>query len=112
MLVPQCFERVTRRQYSLGQRFPFSNLTVTVTCRLPKIKPQSPLSLRAAVAGSTGRAAKGLRDEALSADGRYLYAIDPDAGQLLGWAVNGDGQLSPVGGINGMAATVAGLAAG
>jgi 6-phosphogluconolactonase (cycloisomerase 2 family) len=70
------------------------------------------LSLRAAVAGSTGRAAKGLRDEALSADGRYLYAIDPDAGQLLSWAVNGEGQLSPVGGVNGMAATVAGLAAG
>jgi len=69
------------------------------------------LSLLAEVAGSTGRAAKGLRDEALSADGRYLYAIDPDAGQLLGWAVNGEGQLSPVGGVNGMAATVAGLAA-
>lgn len=69
------------------------------------------LSLRAAVAGSTGRAAKGLRDEALSADGRYLYAIDPDAGQLLGWAVNGEGQLSPIGGVSGMAATVAGLAA-
>ena len=69
------------------------------------------LSLRAPVAGSTGRAAKGLRDEALSADGRYLYAIDPDAGQLLGWAVTQNGHLSAAGQAGGMPATVAGLAA-
>jgi len=41
VLVPQRFERVTRRQYSLGQRPPFSNFKVTVTYRLLKIKPQS-----------------------------------------------------------------------
>lgn len=75
------------------------------------IAPDGQLSLRDAVAGSTGRAAKGLRDEALSSDGRYLYAIDPDAGQLLAWAVSPDGRLSPDGQVNNVPATVAGLAA-
>ena len=45
------------------------------------------LKLSDPVAGSTGRNDKGLRDEALSADGRYLYAIDPDAQKLFAWAV-------------------------
>ncbi len=69
------------------------------------------LTLRDPVAGSTGRDEKGLRDEALSADGRYLYAIDPDAQQLFAWAVGQDGQLTPAGESGGIPATVAGLAA-
>jgi 6-phosphogluconolactonase (cycloisomerase 2 family) len=69
------------------------------------------LTLRAPVAGSTGRDVKGLRDEALSADGRYLYAIDPDAQKLVAWAVGQDGQLTPAGETGGVPATVAGLAA-
>jgi hypothetical protein len=37
------------------------------------------LKLADPVAGSTGRGQKGLRDEAITDDGRYLYAIDPGA---------------------------------
>jgi 6-phosphogluconolactonase len=69
------------------------------------------LKLRDPVAGSTGRDQKGLRDEATSGDGRYLYAIDPDAQKLFGWAVGPDGQLTPAGESGGIPATVAGLAA-
>ena len=69
------------------------------------------LKLSDPVAGSTGRDDKGLRDEALSADGRYLYAIDPDAQKLFAWAVGQDGQLKPAGEYGGIPATVAGLAA-
>ena len=69
------------------------------------------LKLRDPVAGSTGRDEKGLRDEALSGDGRYLYAIDPDAQKLFAWAVGPDGQLTPAGESGGIPATVAGLAA-
>jgi 6-phosphogluconolactonase len=70
------------------------------------------LELHDPVAGSTGREEKGLRDEAISADGRYLYAIDPDAQTLFAWAVGQDGRLRPAGEYGGIPATVAGLAAG
>jgi 6-phosphogluconolactonase len=69
------------------------------------------LKLSDPVAGSTGRNGKGLRDEAISADGRYLYAIDPDAQKLFAWAVGQDGQLIPAGEYGGFPTTVAGLAA-
>jgi 6-phosphogluconolactonase len=69
------------------------------------------LRLREPVAGSTGPGHKGIRDEAISGDGRYLYAIDADAQQLFGWAVGQDGQLRPVGQFGGVPGTVAGLAA-
>jgi 6-phosphogluconolactonase len=69
------------------------------------------LKLSDPVAGSTGRDDKGLRDEAISADGRYLYAIDPDAQKLFAWAIGQDGQLMPAGEYGGIPATVAGLAA-
>ena len=52
-----------------------------------------------------------IRDEAISDDGRYLYAIDPDVQKLFGWAVGQDGQLTPVGEFDGVPGTVAGLAA-
>jgi 6-phosphogluconolactonase len=69
------------------------------------------LALREAVAGSTRKAGKGIRDEAISRDGRYLYAIDPDAQKLFGWTVAEDGQLTAVGEFEGVPDTVAGLAA-
>ena len=69
------------------------------------------LKLRDPVAGSTGRGRKGLRDEAITGDGRYLYAIDPGAQKLVGWAVGQDGQLAWAGEAGGLPATVAGLAA-
>ena len=69
------------------------------------------LTLRDPVAGSTRQGEKGVRDEALSGDGRYLYAIDADAQKLFGWAVGQDGQLTPAGEHDGVPDTVAGLAA-
>jgi 6-phosphogluconolactonase len=52
----------------------------------------------------------GLRDEGLSADGGFLYAIDADAGALFGWQVGEDGALTSVGEWGGLPSTVAGLA--
>ena len=43
--------------------------------------------LRDAVAGSTRLGEKGIRDEAITRDGSYLYAIDADAQKLFGWTV-------------------------
>ena len=53
----------------------------------------------------------GLRDEGLTADGRFLYAIDADAGKVFGWSVGDGGTLEPVGSWEGIPASVAGLAA-
>jgi 6-phosphogluconolactonase len=69
------------------------------------------LDLEDAAAAITVDGRPGLRDEAFSADGRYLYAIDADSGTLFGWAVGKDGVLSPVGFWGGLPTTVAGLAA-
>ena len=68
------------------------------------------LELDDAVAATTVEGTKGVRDEALSADGRFLYALDADAQRVLGWALEDDGSLTPVGSWNGLPATVAGLA--
>jgi hypothetical protein len=46
----------------------------------------------------------------LSADGRFLYAVDADGGRVFGWGVK-DGELTPIGTWNGVPTTVAGLAA-
>ena len=64
-----------------------------------------------AVAATTRLGQKGLRDESLTADGRLLYALDADAQQIFGWQVVDDGALIPVGAVNGLPATAAGLAA-
>jgi 6-phosphogluconolactonase len=69
------------------------------------------LKLHHPVAGSARQGSKGLRDEAISGDGRYLYAIDADAQKLVGWAVGQDGHLTPAGESSGVPGTVAGLAA-
>jgi 6-phosphogluconolactonase (cycloisomerase 2 family) len=69
------------------------------------------LTLDDAAAGITVDGRPGLRDEALSAGGDYLYAIDADAGSVFGWAVGAGGELSPIGSWDGLPATVAGLAA-
>ena len=65
----------------------------------------------AAFAGSTVPGDKGIRDEAITRDGRYLYAIHADAQKLFGWLVRSNGQLDPIGEFEGVPATVAGLAA-
>ena len=76
-----------------------------------EIAPDGALALRDPVAGSTRQGEKGVRDEALSSDGRYLYAIDADARKLFGWSVGASGELTPVGEFEGLPDTVAGLAA-
>lgn len=69
------------------------------------------LALEDAVAGSSVEGSAGLRDLDLSADGRFLYAIDADARRVFGWRVSEGGSLSEIGSWDGLPATVAGLAA-
>jgi 6-phosphogluconolactonase len=69
------------------------------------------LVLEDAVAGVTVDGRAGIRDEDLTADGKFLYAVDADAGSVFGWAVDNEGRLTPVGSWNGLPATAAGLAA-
>ena len=74
------------------------------------VTPDGELVLEDAVAATAVDGEPGLRDEDLSADGRFLYAVDADGGRVFGWGVN-DGQLEPLGSWNGLPATVAGIAA-
>jgi 6-phosphogluconolactonase len=69
------------------------------------------LELVESIAGSTRLGEKGIRDEALSSDGRYLYALDADAQKVFGWSVIAGGKLEPLGEADGLPETVAGLAA-
>jgi 6-phosphogluconolactonase len=69
------------------------------------------LSLEDATAGIAVDGMPGLRDEDLSSDGRYLYAIDADDGHIYGWSVDVEGSLEPLGSWDGVPETVAGLAA-
>jgi len=69
------------------------------------------LKLEDAVAGTSVEGRSGLRDEGLTSDGRFLYAIDADAGRIYGWAVGDGAALSPLGSWDGLPATVAGMAA-
>jgi 6-phosphogluconolactonase len=75
------------------------------------ISADGSLSLEDATAGISVEGELGLRDEDLSDDGRFLYAIDADGGCIYGWSVDAEGSLEPVGSWDGMPETVAGLAA-
>jgi 6-phosphogluconolactonase len=68
------------------------------------------LSLEDAAAGTAVEGHTGLRDEGITADGRFLYVIDADAGMLFGWEVGGQGSLTPIGSWPSLPASVAGLA--
>ena len=69
------------------------------------------LELLEPVAGSTRLGEPGIRDEALTRDGSFLYAIDADAQRVHAWSVEDGGRLRPVGAFEGVPETVAGLAA-
>lgn len=69
------------------------------------------LTLEDATAAVTEDGRPGLRDEDLSDDGRYLYAIDADQGQVVGWSVDDHGSLTQTGSWGGLPTTIAGLAA-
>jgi 6-phosphogluconolactonase len=68
------------------------------------------ISLKEAVAASTTFGELSIRDEELSEDGEYLYAIDITAQKVFGWHVGHDGQLTAVGSVGGVPGTVAGIA--
>jgi 6-phosphogluconolactonase len=68
--------------------------------------------LEDATAGLAVDGQPGLRDEDLSDDGRFLYAVDADSRRVFGWAVESGGRLDPLGSWEGLPATAAGLAAG
>jgi 6-phosphogluconolactonase len=69
------------------------------------------LTLDDPAAGTAIEGKPGLRDENLSHDGRFLYAIDADSQRIFGWTVGSGGSLSPIGSWGGLPDTVAGLAA-
>src|SRR5215213_2175615 len=69
------------------------------------------LSLEDARAGISVDGMPGLRDEDITSDGRFIYAIDADGGRIYGWSVEAEGALEPVGSWDKLPATVAGLAA-
>jgi 6-phosphogluconolactonase len=69
------------------------------------------IELREAVAATTVEGGPGIRDEALSGDGRFLYALHADTGRLFAWDVQPDGRLNAIGSANGLPLTAAGLAA-
>jgi 6-phosphogluconolactonase len=75
------------------------------------ISADGSLSLEDATAGISVEGELGLRDEDLSDDGRFLYAIDADGGCIYGWSVEAEGALEPVGSWEGLPETMAGLAA-
>lgn len=75
-----------------------------------RVTTDGELVLEDAAAGTAVDGEPGLRDEDLSADGRFLYAVDADGGRVFGWEVD-DGQLAPLGSWNGLPATAAGIAA-
>jgi 6-phosphogluconolactonase len=62
-------------------------------------------------AGTANVGHTGLRDESLTSDGRFLYAINADSQSIYGWSVGSQGALSPIGSWGGLPETVAGLAA-
>jgi 6-phosphogluconolactonase len=92
-------------------RFVFVTNFSSGTVSSYEIAADGSLTLRDPVAGATRKGEKGVRDEALSSDGRYLYAIDADVQKVFGWSVGQSGQLTPVGEFDGLPDTVAGLAA-
>ena len=69
------------------------------------------ITLDDATAGLAMEGQPGLRDEDLSDDGKFLYAVDADSRRVFGWAVESGGRLQPVGSWADLAATAAGLAA-
>jgi 6-phosphogluconolactonase len=75
------------------------------------IRSDASIALAEAVAASTRLGEPGIRDETITPDGRFLYAIDADAQRVHGWEIADDGSLTPVGAFEGVPATVAGLAA-
>jgi 6-phosphogluconolactonase (cycloisomerase 2 family) len=69
------------------------------------------ITLEDAAAGVAVDGQPGLRDEDLTGDGRFLYAVDADSRRVFGWAVKNGGTLDPIGSWADLPPTAAGLAA-
>lgn len=69
------------------------------------------LELADPVAASTVLGSKGIRDAARSAGGGALYALDADERTVFGWRIEDGGALEPIGAVDGLPATAAGLVA-
>jgi 6-phosphogluconolactonase len=76
-----------------------------------ELGPDGSITLRDAVAATTVEGGPGIRDEAISSDGRFLYALHADACRVFAWEVGKDGTLVAIGSANGLPVTAAGLAA-
>jgi 6-phosphogluconolactonase len=76
-----------------------------------RVNADGSLELLEPVAASTNMGQKGVRDEAITGDGLFLYALDADERRIYGWSVGEDGSLTPVGDVDGLPETVAGMAA-
>jgi 6-phosphogluconolactonase (cycloisomerase 2 family) len=74
------------------------------------IAPDGTLALGDATAGLVANGSPGPRDLDLSADGQFLYAIDADSQQIVGWSVDTTGRLTQVGSWPGLPSTIAGIA--
>jgi 6-phosphogluconolactonase len=92
-------------------RFAFTTNFADSTVSRFAIAADGSIELEDATAGSVGERRPGLRDEDLSQDGRFLFAIDADKGGVVGWRVEADGSLTAVSSIDGLPTTIAGLAA-
>jgi 6-phosphogluconolactonase len=76
-----------------------------------RIGGEGTIELLDPIAATTVEGSKGVRDEALTGDGRFLYALDADAQKVFAFEVRPDGSLDALGAADGLPATVAGLAA-
>jgi 6-phosphogluconolactonase len=96
---------------SKDDRFAFTTNFADGAVSRYAIRADGSLELDDAAAATAVEGETGLRDEDLTGDGRFLYAIDADARRIFGWAVGDGGSLAPVGSWDDLPATVAGLAA-
>ncbi len=68
------------------------------------------IALLESIAATTTLGELSIRDQDLSQDGRYLYAIDIFSQKVHGWRVGHDGSLTSIGAFPGLPPTVAGIA--
>jgi len=92
-------------------RFAYTTNFAESTVSRFAIAADGTISLEDAAAASLAETRPGLRDEDLTDDGRFLFAIDADGGSVIGWRIGMDGSLAPAGSASGLPATIAGLAA-
>lgn len=93
------------------QRFAYVTNFGDGTISSYRVASDGRISLRDPVAATTTPGELSVRDEKLSADGRFLYAIDITSQKVHAWRVETNGALNPLGAFPGLPRTVAGMAA-